>query len=401
MRILFILDEFLPENSGGAANVAFNLAKGIIKSGHDLLVLTATDNAEYVGNIEIEEVKIRRVLSGPLGHFRNYRNLKNREILAMAEEVFKEYRPDIIHIHTLHHRFSYGVINLAKRFSKAVFLTLHDAQTIYNGKLFPKIKNCGLDPMQNYKISWIDRIKKDKLVYNPFQAFFINCALRKADKIFAVSGALKEALEANGISNIEVIHNGIIADEWPSGEAVGNNILFVGRVDRAKGIENLIRSFNIINSEISDANLTIVGDGNFSPFGKFSTGGKTEKKDNIKILPWQNREKMKKIFSETKIVVVPSLYLDPFPTVNLEAMAAGKPVIGTCFGGTPEVVINNETGYLVNPYDEKELAEKIIDLLENSERAKLFGENGRERAGKFFNLKDQVNKTLAWYEKFI
>ncbi len=391
MRILFILDEFLPENSGGAANVAFWLAKGLINAGHDLLVLTATNNPEHVGEIEIANVKIRRILTHSFGWFRNFKNLKNRDIFKKTAIILKQYNPDIIHIHTLHHRFSYGIIGLAKRNSKAIFLTLHDVQAVFNGKLFPKRKTCGSNPEYDYKISWFDNLEKDGLGYNPFQKFFIKRALKKADKIFAVSKTLKDALEVNGISNIETIYNGINVDEWPGGEAANNNILFAGRVDEAKGIKVLIRVFDAVSSEVSDAKLTIVGDSDF----------RTDKNENIKILPWQGREAMRKIISESKMVVVPSLYLDPFPTVNLEAMAAGKPIVGTCFGGTPEAVVDNETGYIVNPYDEKELAAKIIDLLKNPGKAKLFGVNGRRRVEKFFSLDQQVQKTLEWYKKFL
>lgn len=391
MKILFILDEFLPENSGGAANVAFWLAKGLMNAGHELLVLTATNNPESVGEIEIEGIKIRKISTRYFGRLRNFKNLKNRDILEKAEKVFEEYRPDIVHIHALNHRFSYGIIGLAKQFSKAVFLTLHDAQTIYNGKLYPKRKICELKPEYDYKISWFDNLKKDKFSYNPFQKFFIKRALKKVDKIFAVSRALKGALEANKISNIEVVHNGINSSEWSYGEAIGNNILFAGRVDEAKGVKALIRAFKTVNYEIPDATLTIVGDGDF----------KTEKNENIKILPWQSREEMKKLFIGAAVIAVPSLYIDPFPTVNLEAMAAGKPVVGTCFGGTPEAVLDNETGYIVNPYNEKELAGKIIDLLKNPEKTARFGNNGRDRVEKFFSLKKQVQQTLNWYKKFL
>ncbi len=391
MKILFILDEFLPENSGGAANVAFSLVKGLVNSGQELLVLTATNDKNLVGEIEIERIKIRRIYTRPFGKLRNFKNLKNRDILVKTKNVLSEYKPDIVHIHTLHHRFSYGVINLAKKFSKAVFLTLHDAQTVFNGKLFPKRKICGLDSRRDYKKNWFDRLKIDGLAYNPFQRLFIKRALKNANKIFVVSKALKEAFEANGISGIEVVHNGINAQEWTASESRENNILFAGRVDEAKGVGVLIRAFNIINSEIPDARLTIVGDGNFNAGGN----------QNVRVLPWQGRETMKKIFSETKIIVIPSLYLDPFPTVNLEAMASAKPVIGTCFGGTPEVVINNETGYIVNPYNEEELADKIIDLLKSPEKAKSFGDNGKKRIEKFFSLNQQVKKTLNWYEKFL
>ncbi len=391
MKILFILDEFWPENSGGATNVAFCLAKGLIKSGHELLVLTATFNQENVGEIEIEGIKIRRIYARPFGKLRNFKNLKNRDILSKAERVLVEYKPDIVHIHTLHNRFSYEIIKLVKKYSRAVFFTLHDVQTVFNGKLFPKRKICDLNPEYDYKISSFDNFKKNGLGYNPLQKFFIRQALEKVNKIFAVSNALKGALEANGISNIEVIHNGINTDEWAGGEATGNNILFAGRVDTAKGANVLLRVFNEVNSEIPDAKLIIVGDGDF----------KIEKNENIKILPWQGREDMKKIFSEAKAVVVPSLYLDPFPTVNLEAMATRKPVVGTCFGGTPEAVVDNETGYIVNPYNEKELADKIIDLLKNPEKATRFGNNGRERVKNFFSLEKQVRETLEQYNKFI
>ncbi len=390
MRVLFILDEFLPENSGGAANVAFGLAKGLKSQGNEILVLTATHDKSLIGEIEIEGIKIRRIYSRPFGKLRNFKNLKNRDILSKSEKVLAECKPDIVHIHALHHRFSYEIIGLAKKYSRAVFLTLHDAQTVYNGKLYPKRKICNLNSEYDYKISWFDNLKKDGLGYNPFQKFFIKRALKKVDKIFAVSNALKRALEANGIFNIEMMHNGINANEWVVEEVVGNNILFAGRVDEAKGASILVRVFNTINSEIPSSSLTIVGD------GEFNAGSNK----NIKILPWQGREEMKNIFSQAKIIIVPSLYLDPFPTVNLEAMAAGKPVIGTCFGGTPEVVINNETGYIINPYNEKELASKIIDLLKNPEKAAAFGKAGHERVKSLFSLEKQVQETLSWYHKF-
>jgi len=380
MKILFILDEFLPENSGGAANVAFWLAKGLIKAGHQILVLTATNDARKTGDLEIEGIRIKIIFTKFFGRLRNWKNLKNRRILKKSENVLAAFKPDIVHIHSCHHRFSYGIIGLAKKYSNAVFLTLHDAQTIYNGKLF-----------SNLRVGWLDCFRKDGLAYNPFQRFFIKKALKKVDRIFAVSGALQKAVEANGISNLETIHNGIDAGEWAVNEAIGGNILFAGRVDEAKGIKPLIKAFDAINSEIPDAALTIVGNGNFE----------TERNKNIKILPWQSREEMKKLFAEAAVVAVPSLYLDPFPTVNLEAMAAGKPVVGTCFGGTLEAVMNNETGYIINPYNKKELVEKIINLLKNPQRAAAFGKAGRARVEKIFSIESQVSKTLEWYKKFI
>ena len=96
---------------------------------------------------------------------------------------------------------------------------------------------------------------------------------------------------------------------------------------------------------------------------------------------------------------MPSIYLDPFPRINLEAMASKKPVVGTCFGGTPEVVINNQTGYIVNPLNAEMMARKIIDLLKNFQKAKKFGEAGYQRVINEFSLEKQVKITLEYYNK--
>ncbi len=64
-------------------------------------------------------------------------------------------------------------------------------------------------------------------------------------------------------------------------------------------------------------------------------------------------------------------------------------------------MINNETGYIVNPYNKKELAAKISDLLKNTEKSRLFGVNGRISVEKFFSLENQLQKTLEQYRKFL
>jgi len=80
-------------------------------------------------------------------------------------------------------------------------------------------------------------------------------------------------------------------------------------------------------------------------------------------------------------------------------MACKKPVVATCFGGSCEVVIDGKTGYIVNPFNTKEMADKVIDLLKNPEKARQFGEAGYERVKNEFNLEKMVNNYLARYNK--
>jgi hypothetical protein len=87
--------------------------------------------------------------------------------------------------------------------------------------------------------------------------------------------------------------------------------------------------------------------------------------------------------------------------LNIEAGAAGKPVIGTCFGGTPEIIINNQTGYIVNPLDIKALAGRIVELLNGPIKARSFGEAGCKRVREHFTLDRQVEEIMHYYLKAI
>jgi glycosyltransferase involved in cell wall biosynthesis len=82
-------------------------------------------------------------------------------------------------------------------------------------------------------------------------------------------------------------------------------------------------------------------------------------------------------------------------------MACGRPVVGTCFGGTPEVVVDNETGFIVNPFNLKIMSERIVTLLKNPALAEKMGQAGQQRIKEEFNLNQQVMITLAWYKKFL
>ena len=77
-------------------------------------------------------------------------------------------------------------------------------------------------------------------------------------------------------------------------------------------------------------------------------------------------------------------------------MAAKKPVIATCYGGSREIIKDGETGYVVNPFDVETMSGKIIDLLKDDEKARKFGQTGYQQVKERFSLDKQVNKILNW-----
>jgi len=73
--------------------------------------------------------------------------------------------------------------------------------------------------------------------------------------------------------------------------------------------------------------------------------------------------------------------------------------VGTCFGGTSEIVVDGVTGYIVNPYDIKKTAERIVELLNNREKRINFGMAGYNRVLEKFSLDYLIDKTVIYYKK--
>jgi glycosyltransferase involved in cell wall biosynthesis len=96
-------------------------------------------------------------------------------------------------------------------------------------------------------------------------------------------------------------------------------------------------------------------------------------------------------------VFVLSALAEAFPFVNLEAMAARRPVVATNVGGIPEIVISGETGFLVPPKDPDSLAKAVIKLLENPEMASLMGEKARKMVEAKFTIENAVAAYMQLY----
>ena len=105
---------------------------------------------------------------------------------------------------------------------------------------------------------------------------------------------------------------------------------------------------------------------------------------------------MKKAYAASSVVLVPSICFDALPRTVLEAMALGKPVVATCYGGAKEAVIDGVTGFVVNPFDTGRMAEKVLEILKDPER---FGQAARARIEAEFNLNDKIAELVKIYER--
>ena len=112
-----------------------------------------------------------------------------------------------------------------------------------------------------------------------------------------------------------------------------------------------------------------------------------------------NTEKIE-LYSHAAVFVCPSIY-EPFGLINLEAMACGTPVVASRVGGIPEVVVDGETGRLVEPGDVAALGQALRETLADPERARRMGEAGRGRVEAHFSWDRIADRTIAVYRDAI
>ena len=180
--------------------------------------------------------------------------------------------------------------------------------------------------------------------------------------------------------------------ELPSEKLI---ITCVANLRPPKGHEYLVRALHELKGETTDFLALLVGDG---PLREKLQGlvQKLGLEEQVRFLGSRDREEIPKILSITDIFVLPSL-LEGLPTVVIEAMAAGCPVVATAVAGTPEVVIDGKTGFLVNSRDSEALAQEIAQLLKDPLLRQKMGETGVRRVEEHFALEKMVRSYEALY----
>lgn len=226
---------------------------------------------------------------------------------------------------------------------------------------------------------------------------------RYSDKCIAVSEAVKNNLLKSGYfksDQISVIYNGVdshkftplldssyLYDEWKiPKDAV--KVGMIGRVNAWKGQNDFLEAMSPLLESNKKLYLFIIG-------SAFSGQEWREKQLKEKINRTKNKERI--IYSKFRsdnnyiqnfldILVLPSTNPDPLPTVVLEAMASGTPVVGYSHGGITEMIVDREDGLLAQKNNVLDLRRKVESILENNVYVE-YGNNARKRLENYFSLK--------------
>ena len=176
-------------------------------------------------------------------------------------------------------------------------------------------------------------------------------------------------------------------------------IVAIGRLIAKKGFANLIRACALLVEHGKSFRCEIFGEG---PLENQLRGQIDESglKELVQLPGPKPQHELRERLSGASVFVLPSIAdpeggMDNLPTVIMEAMATGLPVISTNIAGIPEMVVQNETGFLVQPADPIALAKAIEDVIDDPLLAHRLGEAGNQRARELFSIEKNVRELCA------
>ncbi|MGI4789443.1 MAG: glycosyltransferase family 4 protein, partial [Janthinobacterium lividum] len=229
-------------------------------------------------------------------------------------------------------------------------------------------------------------------------------------RIVTVSNSVRETLIKAGVapSKIQVIHHGTDVEAFARTTCDRKNIRaelgipddcvavgIVGRIAPEKGHAVLLEALRKLH-ERYPVRLVIVGNGPDEELIRESAE-KMGLADQVLFTGF--RDDVNNIINALDVVTVPSTWNEPCSAVVQQGMALSKPIIGTRAGGTPEMILDDQTGFLVPPSDSDALAEALGRLAGDAFLRKRLGVAGKERVEELFSLRVMTDKIEALYQR--
>jgi len=410
MRVLF-LNDLCDPRVGSATRQMYQLAARLRELGHATAVVAATQERGAAGRTEIEGCEAFLIHSDYPPRFRAWVGLDNRRTRAPLRAILAEWRPDVVHAHLVHTHLSYAALSAARRAGAGVVFTAHDAMTFCYQKLtcFHGGEAHGGE-LRDYEARWQKCIPCQRFRFRPGRNAAIRQVLaRDVDRFTVVSDELGEAIRRNGIRVDRTLHNAVRAQpRLPAQEEVrafrerhgltDKLVLAIGgRLHEQKGVTQLLRMLALLADEFPALRLIVMGREEIWREHFEAAARELGVAELVVPTGWLDGEELQCAYAATDVFVTPSICFDTFGMVNLEAMEHAKPVVATAFGGSPEVVLDGESGLVANPFDLEAFSGAIARLLRDPELRRRMGAAGRERLERGFTVERLAQECLEEY----
>lgn len=355
-----------------------------------------------------------------LFQFLKYYDKKKYEIVLILPDKSIDFIDELIQCTVLRMPFiwfvrSFNPFYLIKCLINVIYCTFRirkiicdkKVNIIYSNSVKSHIYGSLLKIITGKKVIWHVR---DNIRNGPMAHFLIWFS----DKIICISDHIYQQLKTPK-KNTELIYGSIDYNEWSplnypknnnlkSSLGLSSDVKLVAQIGQLTSWKNNIDfikgAAEIIHNSPINVHFLIVGDDLSGKENIYKKQLNTEilKAGLGKHFSFLGFIKDVKAIHAQIDVLVHTAIDEPFGRVLIEAMAMEKPVVAYACGGPKEIIVNNQTGYLVKPYDFKAMGEKVILLLKNEKLQITFGMEGRKRVIDKFYMKDNICKIEALFD---
>ncbi len=332
-----------PYHIGGDATHVKYLSEELVKLGHEVHVMFSLDayrykKPDYKGSLkETEEVNgvFLHPLQSPLGKadlYLTYLLGRSGYVNNIFERLLGEFKPDVVHHHNI---FFLGYNVLKKHGSYINLYTAHDYWLIC--QMFDLMGYGQRECKKRSCLSCTFLSKRVPQVWRNSKGFMD--AIEDIDFIIAPSNFMKKRLLEWLQVKSNIVHIPNFVPSPPKdikGSGYSNYFLYVGVLEKKKGICKMLKLFKEHSNEIN-AKLIIAGKGSLKEkIINYIT--KNRLKNKVLVLGWVSDEMLWSLYNDALALVVPSIWPENNPIVAIEAMSVGTPVAGTNAGGIGEII---------------------------------------------------------------
>ena len=400
MKILMVNKFLYPR--GGSESYMLTLGEHLEKLGHQDEYFGMFDEKNTVHNTAEKYTQNMDFHSSGLARFLYpFKIIYSFEAKKKLIEVIDSFKPDIIHMNNINFQLTPSIIDAAKKKGVPLVQTVHDYQMICpNHLLYNFDKNVPCEKC--VKGSHINCIK-NKCIHNSrvksvlgvieAKLYSLLKTYNKVDLFICPSFFLENKLlnaRAFYKGKTKTIHNFINKKDFSgSAEETKPYIIFVGRLSKEKGIENLAAAARLL----PQYTFKIAGNGPDEELLNNVPG--------IERLGFLTGNELTKAMAEAKVLILPSVCYENCPLTILEAHSLGVPVITMNSGGMAELVKNGVTGTLIDEPTPEGIAEKIKATLQNEEYYNTLKENCKNEKDNILSVETYTDILIKEYEKLI
>ena len=369
MRILQV-SAYLHPDEGGSQRYCYQLSQRLAQRGHEVHIVTSKLDRNLPSEQEKDGLHIHRCFSAG--------KIWRTNPATVVIHKLVNIKADVLHAHSY------------------IFLTSNQAALARKlvGTPFLLHLHGGLDysPLTNDFSAQL-RFHFKNAFYDPTVGKW---TIEAADAVGCISKTDKKLAKNKWNINEEKLYwapNAISSREFYRRNSDDTlNVVFIGHAEAWKGIRVFLEVVELVRRERPDVNFFIVGEGSHKAPMRFKSSN-----EHMRSLGPVPHEIIPKVLSRASVLVLPS-YTEGLPTVCLEALASGVPVVASRIGGLPEVVIDGRTGYLFPPGNAELSAERVLDLLSDEQLRRRMGNRGRRLVQRHYTWDTVVKKIERIYE---